>query len=208
MGKRNSMMSPDEVSYNIIFCHGEVVMSELLDILKKRRSVRRFQDRPVPEADLRKILEAVQWSPSWGNTQCWEVIAVRDPLVREKLQAILSPRNPATKAVVSAPELLVLCGTKKSSGYYGGNVSTALGDWMMYDLGIATQSIGLVATDLGLAAVVVGFFDHEKAGEILNVPDTVQVVSMMPLGYPDQSPKAPERKPIESFFHKDVFGKK
>lgn len=180
-------------------------MSEVLEILKKRRSTRRFQDRPVPAEELAKILEAVQWSPSWGNTQCWEIIAVKDPAIREQLQAILSPRNPATKAVVAAPELLVLCGIKKVSGFYGGSQFTVLGDWFMYDLGIATQSIGLVATDLGLATVVVGFFDHVKAGEILKVPDTVQVVSMMPLGYPDQSPKAPERKSLESFFHIDAF---
>lgn len=184
------------------------VMSEVLNVLKKRRSVRRFEDRPVSEADLQKILEAVQWSPSWANTQCWEVIAVKNPLAREKLQATLSSRNPATKAVVSAPELLVLCGSKNKSGFYGGQTSTVLGDWMLYDLGIATQSIGLVAEDLGLATVVVGFFDQTKAGEILNVPENIQVVSMLPLGYPDQSPKAPERKAITDFFHKDRYGKK
>ncbi|MDL2286406.1 nitroreductase family protein [Desulfococcaceae bacterium OttesenSCG-928-F15] len=182
-------------------------MSELLNTLKKRRSVRKFQDRPISDEDLEKILEAVQWSPSWANTQCWEIISVKDPVLREKLQQTLSPRNPATKAVITAPELLVLCGIKKSSGFYGGTASTILGDWMLYDLGIATQSIGLVAEDLGLAMVVVGFFDQNRAAEILNVPDNVQVVSMMPMGYPDQSPKAPERKAIASFFHRDTYGK-
>ncbi|TYT75857.1 nitroreductase family protein [Desulfobotulus mexicanus] len=181
-------------------------MAEFLDLLKNRRSVRKFQDRMVSDAELEKILEAVQWSQSWANTQCWEIIIVKDADTRLRLQETLAPKNPATKALVAAPVLLVLCGKKASSGYYDGKASTVFGDWMLYDLGIATQSLCLTAHDMGLGTVVVGLFDHEKAGEILGVPDSVQVVSMIPLGYPDKTPKAPERKLISDFSYNDRYG--
>ncbi|MCW7752798.1 nitroreductase family protein [Desulfobotulus sp. H1] len=181
-------------------------MSELLNVLKSRRSIRKFEDRMVSGEDLQKILEAVQWSQSWANTQCWEVIVVRDEDTRLGLQETLAPRNPATKAIVAAPLLLVLCGKKGASGYYDGKAPTVLGDWMLYDLGIATQSLCLTAHDMGLATVVVGLFDHAKAADILGVPDAVQVVSMIPLGYPEKAPKAPERKALDVFCHNERYG--
>ena len=181
-------------------------MSEVLNFLKTRRSIRKYEDRLVPEDALEKILDAVQWSQSWANTQCWEVIVVKDPETRLRLQETLGPKNPATKALVASPVLLVLCGKKAASGYYDGKASTLFDDWMLYDLGIATQSLCLVAHDLGLGTVVVGLFDHQKAAEILEVPDTVQVVSMIPLGYPERTPKAPDRKPVASFCHKERYG--
>ena len=45
-------------------------MTEFIDIIKGRRSIRKYQDKEIPESSLNKILESVQWSPSWANTQC------------------------------------------------------------------------------------------------------------------------------------------
>ena len=130
-------------------------MSELMSIIKGRRSIRRFQDKPVPEKDLQQILEAVQWSPSWANTQCWEIVVVKNREMKERLNEALSPTNPAKKGLPDAPVVLALCGKVRSSGYYKDEASTKLGDWYMFDLGIATQSVCLAAYDLGLGTVIV-----------------------------------------------------
>ena len=61
---------------------------ELLEAIKTRRSVRRFADKPVEETKLKKILEAVQQSPSWANLQCWRLIVAKDKKVREKLSEL------------------------------------------------------------------------------------------------------------------------
>ena len=89
-------------------------MSELVLVLKGRRSVRNYQNQEVPEEVLNLILEAVQWSPSWANTQCWEVVVVKDPEIKQRLQETLSQGNPATRAMVEAPVVLVLCGKQGS----------------------------------------------------------------------------------------------
>ncbi len=179
-------------------------MADLMDIVKGRRSIRKYEDREVPEDLLNQILDSVKWSPSWSNTQCWEVIVVKDPAIKEQLQATLI-KNPATKAMVQAPIVLVLCGKLKSSGYYNDQASTKLGDWFMFDLGIATQSICLTAYSLGLGTVIVGLLDHDKAKEILGVPDGYELVNIIPLGYPAKDPEAPKRREIREFTHLEKF---
>jgi nitroreductase len=180
-------------------------MDQVLSAIKERRSVRKFQDRPVEKEVLLQLLEAVRWSPSWANTQCWEVVVVQDPAQRQALQATLAPGNPATKAIITAPLLLVMCAKLGQAGFYHGQVTTKFGDWFLYDLGIATQSLSLAAHALGLGSVVVGLFDQDRAGQALSLPEGYQVASMLPMGYPDQSPKAPARKEVDQFTHYDRF---
>jgi len=56
-------------------------MPEILDLAKTRRSIRKHIGRDVPAVAPAAILEAVGWAPSWSNTQCWEIVVVRDPAV-------------------------------------------------------------------------------------------------------------------------------
>lgn len=180
-------------------------MSELMSVIKGRRSIRRFQDKAIPDKDLQEILEAVQWSPSWANTQCWEIVVVKNREVKERLNEALSPTNPAKKGLPDAPVVLALCGKVRSSGYYKGEASTRLGDWLMFDLGIATQSICLTAHHLGLGTVIVGSIDHDKAKEVLGVGEGYELVALIPIGYPAKDSSAPKRREVGEFTHYDKF---
>lgn len=178
---------------------------ELMEAIKTRRSVRNFEEKNLSEDQIKQILEAVQWAQSWANTQCWEVIVVKDNETKVKLQETLPKTNPATRAMVEAPVVFVLCGKLQAAGYYKGQVTTKFGDWFMFDLGIAAQNLCLRAHDLGLGSVIVGLFDHNKAKEILGVPDGYEVVVMIPVGYPAKVPSAPKRKEISEFTHYERF---
>ena len=180
-------------------------MTDFMTILKERRSVRKYEATDVPQDILDQILEAVRWSPSWANTQCWEIVVIKDHEIKTKLQETVGPKNPATKAIVNAPVLLAICGRQNSSGYYNGAASTRLGDWLMFDLGIATQSLCLAAHNLGLGTVIVGLFDHDRAKTILNVPDGFELVALIPLGYPAKISSPPNRKEIKEFTHINSF---
>lgn len=185
-------------------------MADIMEIIKGRRGVRRYKDLEVSREDLDKILEAIRWSPSWSNTQCWEAIIIRDLETKEKIQGALQgfdPErgNPAGKALVQAPILIALCGRLEQSGYYNGKPTTKFGDWFMFDLGICTQSICLAAYYLNLATVVIGLFDHDKVKEILNVADGYEVVTLIPLGYPAKETTPPRRREISEFVHYDKF---
>ena len=185
--------------------NGGLFMTDLMEIIKERRSIRKYEEKKVPKEILNQILKAVRWTPSWGNTQCWEIIVIENSTLRLQLQETLSPKNPATKSIADAPTLLAICGKLASSGYYKDEVSTKLGDWFMFDLGLATQTICLVAQGLGLGTVIVGYFDHERAHEILKVPNGYKVVALIPMGYPAKEPAAPKRREISEFTHYDMF---
>jgi nitroreductase len=179
---------------------------DFLEIVAGRRSVRKYQDKAVPDELLDQVLEAVRWAPSGGNTQPWEVIVVRDPATKKRLQETLGGYNPATKAVVAAPLLLVLCGKVKIPETYRHEVITKFGDWwFMFHLGIAAQNLCLVAHSLGLGTVMVGFFDHDRAREILEVPEAYEVVLLIPLGWPAGLPNTPERRGVNQFCHSERF---
>jgi nitroreductase len=180
-------------------------MTDFMEVVKQRRSVRKFEDKDVSEDQINTILEAVKWAPSWANTQCWEIIVIRDKAVKEKLQETIAEKNPATKAIVNAPVLLAVGAKLLSSGYYNNEVTTKFGDWFMFDAGIATQNICLAAHYLGLGTVIVGLFDHDKARAILNMPNGYETVVLIPLGYPAKIPSAPKRREIGEFSHTDSF---
>ena len=180
-------------------------MSNLMSIIKERRSIRKYQDKDVPEERLQQVLESVRWAPSWANTQCWEVIVVKDQERKERLKATLSETNPARNAVVQAPVVLVLCGKLERSGYYKGQTSTKFGDWFMFDLGLATQTLCLTAHDLGMGTVIIGLLDHDKAREVVGVPGDSELVALIPLGYPAKTSAAPTRREVREFAHYETF---
>ncbi len=180
-------------------------MADLMGVIKERRSIRKYQAKDIPGEIVDKVLEAVRWTPSWINTQCWEIIMVTDQSLKKKLQATISKGNPAAKSIVEAPVILAVCGKLEKSGYYKDKVSTKFGDWYMFDLGLATQTICLTACDFGLGTVIVGLFDHDRAKEILNVPTGYELVVLIPMGYPAKTPAAPKRREMNEFTHYNIF---
>jgi nitroreductase len=181
-------------------------MQNFMDIIRGRRSVRKYEDRQIPPEILNEVLEAVKWAPSWTNNQCWEIIIVKDRSIREKLQQTLpTTGNPAIKSIVDAPVLLAVCAKTKVSGFYKDQASTKFGDWFMFDLGVACQNLCLTAYSHGLGTVIVGLYDHQKAGEILKVPQGYEQVVLIPIGYPAKISGAPKRREVEEFIHHNTF---
>jgi nitroreductase len=181
---------------------------DLMEAIKGRRSIRKYKPDPVYEEVLQKVMEAVKWSPSWANTQCWEVIVVKDPNMKSQLANTLTATNPARSSITEAPLVVVLCGKKGVSGFKKGQPSTVKGDWLMFDTGIAMQNLCLAAYALGLGTVVIGRFDHKKVEEILETPQNVEVVAMTPLGYPAIEGSAPKRKEFSEFIFYEKYPRK
>lgn len=180
-------------------------MDPVLQVISERRSIRRYEDRHLDNEVLTAVLEAARWAPSWANSQCWEIIVVRNQDLKADLTKQLSPKNPATLAVANAPVTLAVCGAENKSGFYKNEVVTKYGDWLMYDLGLLSQTICLAARAYGLGTVIVGLFNHDRVAEILGVPGGYQVPALIPMGYPDHAPSAPKRKELGEFVHYDRF---
>lgn len=176
------------------------------ELIRTRRSIRKYTDDPVPPEKLRKVLEAIQWAPSWVNFQPWEVVVVDDPELKSQLQDCIIGSNPGRKAIAMAPVVLAVCGRQGISGGYDKKMTTVYGDWVMFDLGIACQNACLAAWEQGLGTLHLGLLDHVKAAEVLNLPDTVKLYELMPLGTPAREGKAPPRKELVEFAHVNQFG--
>jgi len=184
----------------------ETIM-ELMDAIKGRRSIRAYKADAVPEEKLQAVLEAFRCAPSWANTQCWEVVVVRDPKLKAELAGTLRSGNPALSSMTDAPLIIVLCALRGVSGYHRGEVTTDKGDWFMFDVGLAMQNLCLAAHGLGLGTVIVGLFDHQKAAQILGVPKKVEVVAMTPLGVPARTGGMAKRKEMSEFVFYDGYKK-
>jgi nitroreductase len=179
---------------------------DLFEAVRTRRSIRKYRSDPVSKKDLSAILEAVRWAPSWANTQCWHVVVVRDAERKARLQSILG-RNPAHDAMVEADLVLVLCAQQGKAGFKRGEATTDFGDWLMYDVGLASQNLCLAAHALGLGTVIAGNFDHAAVGSELGLPDDYLALTMIPLGHPAGDTKEPPRRELSKQVHVEEFGR-
>jgi nitroreductase len=192
---------------------------ELFDAIYNRRSIRRYKSDPVDDKKIEAILEAGRWAPSWANTQCWRFMVVRDSQIKasvaDTLMKIKLPDrvvdNPAAKAIKTVPVLIVVCAEIGKSGGKpgpggGGEFTTDKGDWFMFDTALAVQNMVLAAHALGLGTVIIGAFDAPGAEKVLGVPPGYRVVTMFPVGVPDQESKAPPRKELSEIVIRDKWG--
>ncbi len=152
---------------------------ELFDVIKIRKSVRKYTDKVVEKEKLETILTAAQLAPSWRNGQCWKFIVVTDVETKKALIRCTSVFNQSWLGTEFA--IIVAYGDPKHSGSRNDQ------PYYMVDVAIAMEHLVLAATDLGLGTCWVGGFDEAKVKELLHIPDNFRVVAMTPLGYPAES---------------------
>jgi nitroreductase len=175
---------------------------DLFETIMTRRSVRKYQDKPVEEEKLQAVLEAVRLAPSWANLQCWRMVVVKDKNMRQKIsdlsyvESFFAPKgykaNPSKKALAEAPVVIVLCADPTNSGMLWEQ------QYYLVDCGIASENLMLAGRAQGLGTVFVGVYDEEKIKSLLHIPANVRVVGLFPLGYPLEEGKVgPARKPLD-----------
>jgi nitroreductase len=164
---------------------------EFMDVVRQRRSVRKYRPDSVPQEKIDCILEAAQLAPSWANGQCWTFIVVTDPQVKHELA------EAGNEWIEHAPVIIAACADPKQSGAKGDQ------SYYLLDIGIAMEHLVLAAVEQGLGTCWIGWFDEKKARKALSVPDALRVVATTPLGYPDEEPDARPRKTLSEIVRKD-----
>ncbi len=172
---------------------------ELLEAIKGRKSIRAFKKQPVSDEAIKTLLDAAGCAPSAGNIQPWEFVIVRDQQIKEKLaEAALDQ-----EFIKDAPLVIAVCADEKRSALGYGNRGRTL--YCLQDTAAATQSILLAAYSIGLGACWVGAFNEDEAKIILKAPDGIRPVALIPLGYPDESPRQRGRRFLNQIVHYDTF---
>ena len=169
-----------------------------IEAVRKRRSIRRYEEKDISDEQVREVLEAARYAPSWANMQGWQLMVVRDAGIRGKVSDVLGG-NPAAKAVLQAPVLLVVCMDPAASGVMKGR------EYYMADAGILMDHIMLEAAEIGLGTVFIGSYDEDGVREVLGVPDEYRIVAMTPLGYPAKTPGERPRKDLDDMVHWDTW---
>ena len=181
---------------------------EVISAVTGRRSIRKYKLQDISDEDISYIFEAARWAPSWANTQCFEFIIIRDAELKKRLAETLPEMNPARPSFSQVPAVIVACALKQKSGFFKGTPATDKGDWLLFDTALALQNLTLAAYSRGLGTVHIGLFDAQKVREILNVPATVEVVELIPLGIPDEEGRPPKRRDVTEFVFYNHYGER
>ena len=164
---------------------------EFDELIKKRQSIRKYKDTPVPKELIIEILEAARIAPSGGNRQPWHFIVVQD---KETIKKLAGRQEWASTAPVM---ILGLVDKRQQASYY------------YNDMGIAFQHIILKATDLGLGTCWMGMMRrNQETKQLLDIPDELEVIIQTPVGYPDETPDRRGRKTLEEIVSWEKFGNK
>ncbi|MCD6445589.1 nitroreductase family protein [Candidatus Bathyarchaeota archaeon] len=172
---------------------------DVLEAIKNRRSIRAFKNEDISSETVEKLIDAARWAPSAGNIQPWEFIIVKNSEVKRRLaEAALNQ-----KFIEEAPIVIVVCADENRSFKGYGLRGKSL--YCIQDTAAAIQNIHLAACSLGLATCWVGAFKEEDVRKILDVPDGVRPVALVPVGYPAEKPSPPSRRPLSQIIHYEKF---
>jgi len=205
---------------------------DVSEAIRKRRSIRKFKPDLIPEEKIRLLLESARLAPSGTNTQPWRFIVIKDNDTKKKLQEVAHNQ----RHVKSAPVIIVCCADLKAfkefpervdelieSGalpertrevfipYLSKGMDTVTKDALMVaaaaNVAIAVEHIVLQAVEIGLGTCWVRWYEDDKVKEILDIPEHVEVMALLPVGVPDEEPTPRPRLGLDKIVYSDKFGK-
>ena len=172
---------------------------ELSEAITGRRSVRSFESRDVPEKTIEKLIDAACYAPSAGNIQPWAFVIVRNWETKKKIAMAAFNQD----FIEKAPVVIIVCADQKRSSIHYGRRGEIL--YCLQDTAAATQNILLTAYSLGLGTCWVGAFDEHEARKVLQIPEGMKPVAIVPVGYPIDASSRRIRKPLKQIVHYEEF---
>ena len=167
-------------------------MDDALNLLKTRRSIRKYKNTPVEKEKIQKCLEAARWAPSASNKQPWEFLIVTDENTRIKLSEL----HPYARFVAESPVVFVpLTNPEIHQKYH------------MSDTALATMQYMIEAHSLGLGtcwAGVIGSSIEPEMKELLGIPAHLNILGLVATGYANEEPTR-GRKDLDDLVHYERY---
>lgn len=177
-------------------------------VVKKRRSIRSYSDRNVPDAIIKKLLEYGHAAPSAGNLHPWEFIIVRDRANRRRIVDTTFRGNDFDGTahqdwLMEAPVLIaVVVNRLKSAARYG---DKALKTLVYLDSSACIENMLLGAVNLGLASCYISGFREPELNAVLKLPDGYEVVALLPVGYSESEGRERPKTPLANIVHYESY---
>ena len=204
---------------------------DVSEAIKKRRSIRKFKPDPIPEEKIRLLLESARLAPSGTNTQPWRFVVIKDNDTKKKLQEAAHNQ----RHIGRAPVIIVCCADLKAfkefpervdelieSGalpertrevfipYLKKGMDTVTKDALMVaaaaNVAIAVEHIVLQAVEIGLGTCWVRWYEDNKVKEILDIPEHVEVMALLPIGVPGEDPSRRPRLELDQLVNGEKYG--
>ena len=177
------------------------------EIVLQRRSIRRYQDQDVPEEVITGILDATRQAPSSMNGQPWCFVVVRNAETKRRISELKNRFCPADKKSFSADFLsqapvIVVVGVDRDRSF-GRELENGV---------LATAWLLLAAQEQGLGSVYLSAYQPHDRGlelelaKLLRLPEGVQPVTLLPLGFPAETPSNKQLRPLSEMIHHEFFG--
>jgi nitroreductase len=168
---------------------------EVFEAIRGRRSIRRFTDQPLPKEALERLLEAARWAPCGGNLQRWRFVVVTSQSTKKLLKKF-------APGIFDMPAAFVVICIQTVQGKHHRDEATYLADCSM-----AAENIMLQAHALGIGTCVALSYAKTAVRQILNIPEDVEPLLLITLGYPAEAPEAPPKLPLTEIAFLDEYGK-
>jgi nitroreductase len=157
----------------------------IIQVIKNRRSIRRYKKNPVPLNLLKTIVESARWAPTGANKQYWKYIIVNDPIVMKMVKTVTPMMWDESPASIVVCQDLARRNLTEDMKQDFGECS-----------GFPSQNILLTAYHLGLGSCAIGGFNKIALKEILDIPDDMWPMLIITVGYPDEDPEPKPRRPF------------
>jgi nitroreductase len=179
---------------------------KLDETIKGRRAIRKYQKRDIPNSVIEELLDLARYAPSSMNDQPWHFIVIRNGRTKKEMAEIKNkycpPEKKAYKAdfLKSAPVIIVVCVDKKKS--HNREIENGI---------LATANIMLGAQSRGLGSVFLSAYRaqepiiSEEIKRLLTIPESIDPITIIPLGYPDEIPEAKDLRPLGRITHYEKF---
>ena len=168
---------------------------EFQKLIETRRTVRKYAaDSKVTREQMEALIRAAQEAPSWKNSQTGRYYCVLSREIVDKIRATCHAGKSENAALIVTTFVHDRAGFQKD-----GTADNELGNgWGCYDLGLQNENLILKAEDLGLSTLIMGIRESDKLRELLDIPETETVVSVIAVGKAAESPARPPRKELDA----------
>lgn len=179
-------------------------VKDVFEVIRSRRTIRSYMQKPVPNEHVNIILDAARWAPSAANRQPWQFIVIKSEVTRSCIQRLVEENRKLTISIQAepfrtafskyetewicdAPVHIVVCADPKKTAPHVGGEET-----YKYATGAAVQNLMLAAHALDLGTCWLSMFDKNKLRALLEIPLEIDIIGVITIGYPKEVPKVPE----------------
>jgi nitroreductase len=157
-----------------------------MNIIRARRSVRKYKSEPIDDIVINDILEAARWAPSGLNNQPWRFVVIKNKKFKEELSKLTH-----YSSIIASADLCIAVFYSHDAGYHR--------DKDLMSIGAAIENMLLYAHDAGIGSVWLGEIlkNKEKVNELLSIDNRNEFVALLAFGYPDENSQGERKKMSE-----------